>query len=201
MDFATVEKNLKEKGYAVSCFKTAEEAVAYLNAAVDGKTVGFGGSVTLDALGLYEKFAAHNTLYWHWKLKEGETADAVHTAASTAEVYFSSVNALAETGEIINIDGACNRVASILYGHEKIYLVAGKNKLAPDEAAALARARNVAAPLNAKRLGSATPCAAKGDRCYDCQSPARICRGLSVLWRAPMGSQIEVVLIDETLGY
>ena len=76
-------------------------------------------------------------------------------------------------------------VAAVFYGHEKVYLVAGINKIAEDEAQALYRARNIAAPRNAQRLGSKTPCAAKGDRCYDCSSPQRICRGLSVLWEAP----------------
>lgn len=64
-------------------------------------------------------------------------------------VYVSSANGIAETGEIINIDGAGNRVASTLYGHEKVYIVAGVNKVCPDAEAAFHRARNVAAPLNA----------------------------------------------------
>lgn len=201
MDFTTVEKNLQDKGYAVSIFATAKEACDYLDAVVDGKTVGFGGSMTLKEMGLYERLASHNTLYWHWQLGEGEGADSVRAQAAQVDVYFSSVNALVESGEIVNIDGVCNRIAAMVYGHEKVYLVAGANKLAADATKALDRARNVAAPLNAKRLGSATPCAKAGDRCYDCKSPARICRGLSMLWAAPMESQVEVVLIDEPLGY
>ena len=68
---------------------------------------------------------------------------------------------------------------------------------------AIWRARNIASPLNAKRLGSATPCAVKGDKCYDCDSKGRICKGLQVLWRCPgaSGCEYEVVLIDEELGY
>ena len=116
-------------------------------------------------------------------------------------MYLSSINGLAETGEIINIDGNCNRVAGILYGHKKVYLVAGANKLAADYDSALYRARNVAAPLNAKRLGLATPCAEKGDRCYNCKSTARICRALTVLWTKPNSGAFEVVLVEEPLGY
>ena len=45
-------------------------------------------------------------------------------------------------------------------------------------------------------------CAAKGDKCYDCSSPERICRALTVLWEKPTGvGRAEVVLIDEDLGY
>lgn len=201
MELKNVETNLREAGYAVSIFDTADEARAYLDAQVDGKSVGFGGSMTLDQLGLYETLSRHNTVHWHWRMPADKNEVEVRAAAAAAEVYFSSVNALAESGEIINIDNVCNRVAAILYGHEQVYLVLGENKIAPDLAGAIDRARNIAAPLNAKRLGCATPCAVKGDRCYDCQSPGRICRGLSVLWRAPAASHIEIVLIRETLGY
>ena len=46
-----------------------------------------------------------------------------------------------------------------------------------------------------------TPCAVKGDRCYDCSSPERICRELVVLWDKPMGvDTMEIVLIDQDLG-
>ena len=83
-------------------------------------------------------------------------------AAFTSDVYLSSVNALAATGEIINIDGACNRVAATLYGHKKVYFVLGSNKIAADYDSALFRARNGAAPLNAQRLARKTPCARKG---------------------------------------
>ncbi|MBE5853297.1 MAG: lactate utilization protein, partial [Lachnospiraceae bacterium] len=66
---------------------------------------------------------------------------------------------------------------------------------------ALWRARNIASPLNAKRLNRKTPCALKADKCYDCNSPERICRGLAVLWERPMSTDVEVILVEENLGY
>ena len=92
-------------------------------------------------------------------------------------------------------------MSSSLYGHKKVWFVVGSNKLAPTYDEALWRARNIAAPKNAQRLGVKTPCAVKGDRCYDCKSPQRICRGLVVLWEAVKGCETEVVLVDEALGY
>lgn len=201
MNFETVKRNLESLGYKVSCFDTAAEATGYINKQIDGKTVGFGGSMTVKEMGLYDKLAAHNDVRWHWRLPEGKTNQEMCAAAGAAQIYISSVNGLAETGEIINIDGSCNRVASIFYGHEKVYLIAGKNKLAKDYDSALWRARNVAAPLNARRFELKTPCAAGELRCYDCKSPQRICRGLSVLWSKPMACEFEVVLIHENLGY
>lgn len=201
MTFEIIQKNLEERGFTVSCFDTAKEAAAYLDARIDGKTVGFGGSMTLEEMGLYEMLAPHNRVSWHQKMPQGKKGAEVRAEANAAQIYISSVNGLAETGEIINIDGNCNRVASVFYGHEKVYLVAGENKIEKDYDSALHRARNIAAPLNAKRLGRKTPCAVKADRCYDCKSPERICRGLSVLWAKPMTGEFEVVLIHEKLGY
>lgn len=201
MNFTKVTESLQKNGFQVSCFETAEEASKYLNEQIDGKTVGIGGSITLKDMGMYESLGSHNTVHWHWYVPEGKTGPQVLADAAAAQVYMSSVNGLAETGEIINIDGTCNRVASIYYGHEKVYLVAGKNKIAADYGGALYRARNVASPLNAQRLNRKTPCAVKGDKCYDCKSEERICRGLSVLWEKPGNGQYEVVLINEELGY
>ena len=189
---------LERRGFAVSRFATGREAADYLDGKLDGRTIGMGGSVTLQELGLYERLAAHNTVYWHWSAQGPEA----RAAARTAQVYLTSANALAETGEIFNIDGHGNRVAATLDGHESVYFVVGANKIAPDAQAALSRARNVAGPKNAQRLGRRTPRAARGDRCYDCDSPERICGVLVTLWRKPVGIPCaEVVLVEEELGY
>lgn len=195
--FDTVKKNLEDRGYAVEVFASGVEAAAYLDGAVDGKSVGFGGSMTLDQLGLYDALGKHNTVVWHWK----QDAGPARREGMFTDVYLSSANGLAETGEIINIDGNGNRVAATLFGHEKVYLVIGRNKLAPTYEEALWRARNIASPKNAQRLGKKTPCAVKGDRCYDCRSPERICRGLVVHYRKMNSMDMEVILIDQELGY
>ena len=112
-DFTKVQQALERRGYTVRTFAAAEEAAAYLDGAIDGKTVGFGGSATLDALGVYDKLAAHNTVIWHWK----QEANAARKAAMQTQVYLSSANGLAESGEIVNIDGTGNRVSATLFGH------------------------------------------------------------------------------------
>jgi L-lactate utilization protein LutB len=196
MAFEVVKKNLEDRGFAVTVCETAADAAEYLNKAIDDKTVGIGGSLTIKELDIHNKLVLHNEVYWHWL---GGNTD--RELAADADVYLTSANGLAETGEIINIDGIGNRVASTLYGHEKVYFVIGRNKLAPTYEEALWRARNIAAPKNAKKLGKKTPCAINGDRCYDCKSPDRICRGLVVHWTAMMGMEMEVVLVDEDLGF
>ena len=194
-DWTKLTKHLEERGFTPKVFATKEEAADYLDREIDGVSVAFGGSMTVQEMGLYPRLAAHNNALWHWD--RGGLMEALAT-----DVYITSVNGLAETGELINIDGTGNRVASTLYGHKKVYFVVGRNKVAPDYDAALWRARNIASPKNAQRIGVDTPCAVKGDKCYDCKSPQRICRGLVVLWEKPKGTEVmEVILIDEDLGY
>lgn len=193
-DIEKLRRNLEENGFATSYFETAEEAARYLDGKLDGKSIGVGGTLTAQQMGLDKLLPSHNAVHWHWL---GGTPE----DAAKAQVYISSVNGLAETGEIINIDGTGNRVVGTIYGHEELYLLVGVNKIAPDYDQALWRARNIAAPKNAQRLKRKTPCAEKGDRCYNCSSPERICRALTVLWKKPNGiPYAEVVLINQELG-
>lgn len=199
MDWDKLTSNLEARGFAVVLCDTAAQAADFLTGAIHGKTVGFGGSMTLDRLGLFQRLSADNQCFWHWKTPGPETV----AAAAASQVYLTSVNALAETGEIINIDGGGNRISAAAYAKEAVYYVVGQNKIAPDFDQALWRARNVAAPLNARRLNRKTPCAqGKELKCYDCKSPERICNGLSVLWRKLSGTKTcTVVLVKEDLGY
>lgn len=191
-------ETFRRRGFQVSFFETAAAACDYLCSETTGKSVGIGGSKTAQELGLLEKLSKNSTVHWH-QMQEGAE---VFSLAASAQVYISSANAISETGEIINIDGRGNRVSATLFGHEKLILVAGVNKLAPDFDSAMHRARNIAGPLNARRLGKKTPCALGTElRCYDCSSPDRICRGFVVMTHPMMGMACELVLINETLGY
>ena len=194
-DIKKLTDTLKARGFSVSSYATGQEAADYLDSQIDGCTVASGGSMTLRDLGILPRLAAHNKIMTH---RPGEAS----VQEMTSEVYLCSVNGLAETGEIINIDGTGNRVASTLFGHKRVYLVVGSNKIAPDYESALRRARNIAAPKNAQRLHCSTPCAVKGDRCYNCKGPNSICSALVVLWNRPRGiDRMEIVLVDEDLGY
>lgn len=200
MDFTTLTKNLEKNGFKVSCFETKEAAAQYVNEIVDGKTVGFGGSITTDEMGLKDSLATHNHIVSHWRIPEGKTRKEILAESMLTDVYIASANGVAETGEIINIDGTGNRVASLIFGHDKVIYVIGKNKIAPTYDEALWRARNIAAPVNAKRLKRNTPCVADG-KCHNCSSPDCICRVMTVTWKKGMGQDVEILLINEDLGY
>ena len=196
MNLEKTMENLSRRGFGVSHFETGAQAADYVAGQLHGCSVGMGGSMTLQALGLYERLGEDNTVYWHWKVPGAETL----RAAALADVYLSSANAVSEDGEIFNIDGNGNRLAGTLYGHKKVYILAGSNKIEPDFDSALARARNVAAVKNCARFGKKTPCQVDG-KCHDCGSSERICHALAVLWGPMGGMETEVILIDEEFGF
>ena len=195
MNIEKAIRNFELRGYSVRHFATGAEAADYLAEQVRDTTVGIGGCKTADQLGLYERLSENNQVFWHWRAPGLETLQ----KANAAPVYITSANAMSEDGEILNIDGRGNRLAGQVFGNKKLYVVAGVNKLCPDFASALERARNVAAVQNCKRFEAKTPCKID-DSCHDCRSADRICRALLVLWGPMMGMEAEVILIDEELG-
>jgi len=92
-------------------------------------------------------------------------------------------------------------VAMTAFGPQLCYYVIGRNKITANISEAYYRCKNVAAPLNARRVGAKTPCAVKGDKCYDCNSPDRICRIISVIERVPLGMKCEIIFVNEELGF
>ena len=195
-DVKTAIETFKKHGFVVNYFEDKEKAAEYIASSVKNKTVGFGGSITCSELGLSERLSKDNIVISHWHVPSKAARD----MQQACEVYITSANAISETGEIVNIDGSCNRVAASIYGKEKVYFIVGTNKIEPTLERAMWRAKNIAAPKNAQRLHSKTPCAVTGV-CSDCESPGRICRVTVIIDRPPVGMEMELIIIDETLGY
>ena len=195
MNLEKTIKNLEARHFKVSHFASGAEAADYLAQALQGQTVGIGGSKTVDQIGLFDKLE-EGKAFWHWEVP----GDATYAAAATADAYVSGANAISEDGEILNIDGTGNRTASLMFGHKKVYIVAGTNKICPDFESALYRARNVAAVQNCRRFPDKnTPCKIDG-KCHDCRSRDRICNALEVLWGPMNRMETEIVLIDGDYG-
>lgn len=200
MNVEKLQKSLEGRGWSFKRFGSGAEAASYLAEELAGLSVGIGGSGTVDAIGLYDKIKGRcPDVAWHWKEPD---QDAARARAMSTDAYVCSANAIAETGEIVNIDGKGNRVASTLYGHKRLYIVAGVNKVCEDLDAAIYRARNVAGPLRARSFNVDTPCVKSAElKCFDCRSPERVCCGMSILMYKMMGMEkCELVLIDEELG-
>lgn len=197
-DLEKTGKNLEGRGFHAHVFATGAEAAEFLVQTLHGTSIGIGGSVTIDTLGVYDRLCGSNEVFWHWKNHAPETRE----RAGTAETYLCSANGVSENGEIVNIDGFGNRVAGTIYGPERVFLVVGRNKIAPDLTGAIDRARNIAAPLNARRLNRHTPCAVGEPRCRDCRSPEKVCGVMTVFFMPPTSiKEFHVILVDEDLGY
>ena len=189
--------------YDVSRFAERTAAADYLAAEIRGKRVGFGDSETLRALSLYERLSVHNEVIDPPRAGHIGGIEAFLAAGREAlmtDIFVLSANAITEQGQILNMDGAGNRVAGSLFGHEKTYFVVGINKLVPDIEAGIERIHRIAAPRNAHRKGKKTPCAAAGDRCYDCTALERICNALAIHYKKMSYRPMELVLIEEELG-
>ena len=196
MYYALLKKNFEDHRFKTAYFETKEEAASYLKEQINGKSVGFGGSITSREMGLYEMLQENNSVYWHWNEPGRETYQNAHNA----DVYILSANGVAETGEIVNIDGTGNRVAASVFGPKKVYYIVGKNKITPDIPSAIKRAKDVAAAKNAVRLNRNTPCAVTG-KCHNCNSPDRICSMTVIVERPGTGMDVEILFVNEELGY
>ncbi|MGL4485036.1 MAG: lactate utilization protein [Anaerovoracaceae bacterium] len=203
MDLLKVKSNFERNNFGAKVFNNAAEAANYLCHKIKNKTVGFGDSDTLMKMELFEKLSESNRVYSPAHLPEGKTFDEIAHECLTKEIFITSVNAVSETGEMVNLDGTGNRIAGSLFGHEKVYFIIGKNKIEQNLESAIFRAKNIAAPKNAKRYNLKTPCAIKGDKCYNCSSPERICNAMTIYYKAvnDTAMKMEAVLIDEELGF
>jgi L-lactate utilization protein LutB len=193
---------LRRNGFGVERCADPQQAVAYtLGAAAAAASVGFGGSVSVVELGLPQKLAeaGKECLIHGAPDLTPEQRLAIMRRQLTCDLFLTGTNAVTLDGKLVNIDATGNRVGAMAFGPKQVIVVAGVNKLARDEAEALARVRNWVAPPNAHRLGMKTPCAETGF-CADCSSPQRICRIVHVMEKKPRLTDLTVLLVEEALG-
>jgi L-lactate utilization protein LutB len=191
--------SLEKCGFEAITAENRDEArEKVLNLIPADSTVGVGGSVSLKEIGVIDALVSRgNTVYY----KAGAAPDFDYRKAQlTSDVFLSSTNAITVDGDIVNVDGTGNRVAAMSFGPGRVIIVTGWNKIVSDVGAAFQRIRDVAAPLNAKRLELDVPCAKTG-YCVDCVAPDNICRITTIISRRPKTTAFTVVLVAEQLGY
>ena len=59
------------------------------------------------------------------------------------DVFLSSSNAITEQGQLVNVDGRSNREAMLTYGHKKVIIIIGKNKITINLELAFERIRKI----------------------------------------------------------
>lgn len=196
-------ENFARHNIVVSRVKSNQEVVSLLDELIkDGTIVGCGDSVTLEQTGVFAYLRKRNLTFLD-KYQEGLTsADkrAIYLKNFTADTFITGSNAITEDGKIFNIDGNGSRVAPMIYGPEQVIIVVGKNKITANVEEAVKRVRQIAAPLDAKRLGKTTPCT-KIDSCVDCAHPERICNDFVLITGQFVKNRIKIILVEEELGY
>ncbi|GBC59088.1 hypothetical protein DENIS_0018 [Desulfonema ishimotonii] len=195
-------KNLNKHGFDAHFTDSAEAARSLILDMVSTyASFGFGGSDTTRTLGLPKALKRDGkTVYDHWEPEPGMTDLEIRLKQGRCDCFLCSANAVAATGEIVNVDGVGNRNNAMTFGCPRVVIVAGMNKVTSDLDSALKRVREVAAPMRARSLNMETPCAETGI-CTDCNSPQRICRITTILHRKPMMTDMSVVLINQALGF
>ena len=167
-----------------------------------GSTVGCGDSVTLEDTGVFD-FLRSGDYRFYDKFKpnlSSEEKRSLYLKNFSANTFITGTNALTMDGKIFNIDGNGSRVAPMLYGPEQVVIVVGKNKIVETVQLAIERTRQIAAPLDAKRLKKETPCAKLGT-CIDCSHKQRICNDFVLIAGQVIENRIKVIVVDEVLGY
>ena len=201
-------KNLPKRNIPyLYCVSKDEAARKILEMVPAGASIGFSGSQTLEQLGVLKLLEARgNKLFNPYQagLSREESLKLRRQGAQEADYYLASANAVAQSGELVFFSGFGNRTAGIAYA-KNVIIVCGVNKIAPDLAEALKRAREYAAPLNSKRLANwKTACLADGIcRSSICFYPQyqRMCGQVLVIEAEVTAGRLKLVIVGESLGY
>ena len=188
---------MKKNEYEVIVCNTKEEARKIIIDMCKDKSVGIGDSHTIKDSNILDELKENEKRYAMQLDKSRE----MYIKSLTTDIFILSVNAVSfETGEMVNIDSSCNRVAPSLYGPNEVLFVIGKNKIEKDLESAIKRVKNYVAPKNSKSHNYNTPCAYTGV-CSNCSSKDRICRATVIYHKRPKKTPTTVILVNEELGW
>lgn len=167
------------------------------------KTLSWGGSLTFKDTGLYETFKDMDNIQildtWDKSLSP-EDAYERRRQALLVDLFFTGSNAVTLDGKLVNLDMIGNRVGALTFGPKNVVVLVGRNKIVMDVDEAMYRIKNYVAPVNAMRLDKKTPCA-KTSFCQECKSPDRICNSWTITEKAFPPKRVNVVLINEDMGF
>lgn len=199
----TMIQNFKKRNIeAYYCEDSASAVALAMEIMKDGGTVGMGGTETVKETGLLDQVLQSDHLQFIDRMKATNEKEKKELFLETmnCDYFLMSSNAITIEGELINIDGNSNRVACLAHGPEHVLVLVGMNKIVDDISSGIARTQNIAAPANAARLHTKTPCAALG-HCGDCHSEDCMCCQILITRHSRHKGRIKVLLIGEELGF
>lgn len=198
----TMIKNFAKRNMEAFYCETKEDAVKLaMDMMKDGGSVGMGGSETVKETGLLNAIKSSSLHFIDRSTAvTPEERKAIFLETMAADYFLMSSNAVTIDGKLINIDGNANRLACLLHGPDHVILLIGMNKVVDDVDSGIQRVGTHAAPPNAARLGTRTPCAALG-HCGDCHSEDCMCCQIVITRHSRHKGRIKVILIGEELGF
>jgi hypothetical protein len=168
--------------------------------------VGVGDSATVRQIGIVEELEKGGIRVLNPFSRELTTdpsktvvRDNISRQIFSCDVLVAGSNAVTEDGKLVNVDAVGNRVASMIFGPRKVFIILGKNKIVKDVDDALHRLKSLIAPFHARTKEFATPCAQTG-KCIDCSAQKRICNVTTIIEKKPWRTEMTVVLVNEDLG-
>ncbi len=199
----TIVKALEKRNMtAYYCASKEECAEKVLSLIPEGSVISWGGSQSIHECeipkALIEKGVYDVLDRTKYTTPEAQQEFSVKTFQ--CDYYLMGTNAITLDGELINVDGNGNRVASLIYGPKHVVVIAGMNKVVESVEAGYKRTRDIASPPNTIRLGKNTPCAATG-KCGNCLSDDCICNQIVVTRRSREKERIIVILVNDNLGF
>jgi hypothetical protein len=196
-----VVEALKKRHFDAYYVSTKEEALKKaLEIIPENHSIGWGGSLSIDGIGLKEelKKAGHKMIDRDLA-KTPEERNQIMLQSLGSDTFLMSSNAITEDGQLFNIDGIANRVAALCFGPKSVVIIAGMNKVVPNLDAAYHRVRGFSAPANAQRFQINTPCKLNGE-CANCISADCICNQFVTTRNCKPAGRIKVILVGEDLG-
>ena len=173
--------------------ESREAALAKIQELVpEGSEVFVNTSETLDTIG-YTEFMHGNGKYLNLHDQMMAQPDPAaqrefRRKTTTADYFVGSVQAIAETGEIVIASSSGSQIGAYSYGARRVILVAGTQKICPSLAEAEARTRGWTLELHDRWLEG------RG------VAPTPIGKFL-VMEHEPVAGRISMVLVTESLGW
>jgi len=196
---------LEAKKHKVDVVANKEAALKLLTSLdVKEKSIFLAGSTTLQEIG-FTSFLHENKSFAKRNIKAEVIAaqqagdwgkvGSLTREGQSADVVFSSVPALAQTGEIHVVCATGSRTGSFAYAANHLVIVIGSNKITPDLATALKRTKEFAAPV-------------EGARCRIVYEAMGV-KGTAINFETTLhnedpfgpGGRVHIVIVKESLGY
>ncbi len=196
-----VIEGLKKRNMEGFYCATKEEAADLIMGMMEpGSKVTCGGSRSISDLGLMEKINGGDYSVIDYPMHENEIAgNPIYQNVVGADYFIMGTNAITVNGELINVDGASNRVGCLVHGPKHVIVIAGLNKLVKTLEDGYNRIQTQICPIIADATNRKTPCGVAGF-CTDCHSPECMCCNIVVTRHSRYNGRIKVVIVGEHVG-